>query len=155
MQPKPASRLSNYTDFLEHAYGLQFKDYETLHLWSISNQGVFWESISRFFNVSFDSPYKQAFVSATPFWESEWFCGSQLSYAKHIFKHASKQHPALIFQNESEEYREISWNQLITATYSFQQKLIKCGVQSGDCVVCYGVNGPETIAAFLATNAFN
>ena len=153
MQPKPASQLNDFIDFLGKAYGLHFQDYDALHLWSISNQGVFWESISRFFDVSFDSPYKQVFMSAIPFWESEWFCGSQLSYAKHIFKHATEQHPALIFQNESEEYREISWNQMITATYSFQQKLIKCGVQSGDYVVCYGVNSPETIAAFLATNA--
>ena len=120
MQPKPTSQLSNYTEFLDHAYGLHFQDYDALHLWSISNQGVFWESISRFFDVSFDSPYKKVFMSAIPFWESEWFCGSQLSYAKHIFKHATEQHPALIFQNESEEFVPASIVQWYIDSYAEQ-----------------------------------
>ena len=153
MQPKTTYRIREYTAFLQQHYGLRFSDYDSLHTWSISEQGIFWESIARFFDVDFDSPYQEVFVPRTHFWETKWFTEATLNYAKHIFKNASSERAALVFQNETEKLVEISWAQLISKTYAFQKKLIALGVTKGDAVVCFGTNSPETIAAFLATNA--
>ena len=153
MQPKTISRLQEYADFLQQSYGLRFPDYDSLHQWSITKQGLFWESIARFFDVDFDTPFQEVFVSGTHFWETKWFTGATLNYAQHIFKNASTERPALVFQNETEKLHEISWTQLIAKTYNFQKELKAQGVTKGDIVVCYGTNSPETVAAFLATNA--
>ena len=153
MQPKTISRIQEYTTFLQQSYALHFPDYDSLHQWSITKQSVFWESIARFFDVDFDTPYKKVFVSGTHLWETKWFTGAKLNYAQHIFKNASTERPALVFQNETGKLLEISWAQLIAKTYRFQKELIAQGVTKGDAVVCFGTNSPETIAAFLATNA--
>ena len=153
MQPKTISRLQEYADFLQQSYGLRFPDYDSLHQWSITEQGMFWESIARFFDVDFDSPYQEVFMPGMHFWETKWFTGATLNYAKHIFKNVSSERAALVFQNETEKLLEISWAQLIAKTYSFQKELIAQGVTKGDAVVCFGINSPETVAAFLATNA--
>ena len=153
MQPKTTSRIREYTGFLQQHYGLRFSDYDSLHTWSIAEQGLFWESIACFFDVDFDSPYQEVFVPGAHFWETKWFTEATLNYAKHIFKNASSERAALVFQNETEKLVEISWAQLISKTYAFQKKLIALGVTKGDAVVCFGTNSPETIAAFLATNA--
>ena len=152
MQPKTTSRLQEYAAFLQESYGLLFSDYDSLHQWSVTKQGVFWESIARFFDVDFDTPCEEVFVPGTHFWETKWFTGATLNYAQHIFKNATTDRPALIFQNETNKLIEISWAQLIAKTHSFQKELKAQGVTKGDAVVCFGTNSPETIAAFLATN---
>ena len=49
---------------------------------------AFWESITQFFKVDFDTPYEEVCVQATPFWKTKWFTGAQLSYAHHVFRNA-------------------------------------------------------------------
>ena len=153
MQPKTPSRFSVYTAFLQQSYGLTFEDYTRLHQWSIENQTAFWESIAHFFNVDFDTPYEEIYVPAIPFWKTKWFRGAKLSYVHHVFRNATPKQPAIIYQSETTDTVEISWAQLIAKTYTLQQQLIALGVTKGDVVVCYGINSPETVAAFLAANA--
>jgi acetoacetyl-CoA synthetase len=153
MQPKTPSQFSVYTAFLQQSYGLTFQDYTRLHQWSIENQTAFWESIARFFNVAFDTPYEEIYVPAIPFWKTKWFRGAKLSYVHHVFRNATPKQPAIIYQSETTDTVEISWAQLIAKTYTLQQQLIALGVTKGDVVVCYGINSPETLAAFLAANA--
>ena len=153
MQSKTTSRLHEYISFLADTKSLAFKDYDALHQWSVDNQAAFWESITQFFKVDFDTPYEEVYVPATPFWKTKWFTGAQLSYAHHVFRNATPAQPAIIYQNETSEVVEISWQQLIAKTHAIQQQLKTLGVVKGDVVVCYGINSPETVAAFLATNA--
>ena len=145
--------MRTYTRFLADRQSLAFKDYEALHQWSIENQAAFWKSIVQFFNVDFNTPYEEVYVPAIPFWKTKWFTGAQLSYAHHVFRNATSQHPALIYQSETRDMVEISWVQLIAKTHAIQQQLKSLGVGKGDVVVCYGINSPETVAAFLAANA--
>ena len=142
-----------YTRFLADTQSLTFKGYDALHQWSIENQAAFWESITQFFEIDFDTPFSEVYVPATLFWKTKWFTGAQLSYAHHVFRNATPAQPAIIYQNETHDMVEISWEQLIAKTYTIQQQLKTLGVVKGDVVVCYGINSPETVAAFLATNA--
>ena len=124
MQPKTPSRFSVYTAFLQQSYGLTFEDYTRLHQWSIENQTAFWESITHFFNVDFDTPYEEIYVPAIPFWKTKWFRGAKLSYVHHVFRNATPKQPAIIYQSETTDMVEISWAQLIAKTYTLQQQLI-------------------------------
>ena len=46
------SVLSQFIAYLE-SKDLSFKDYQSLHHWSINEIGSFWESIATFFEISF------------------------------------------------------------------------------------------------------
>lgn len=145
--------MRKYSNFLADTQSLAFKDYNAFHHWSIQNQAAFWESITQFFKIDFDTPYEEVYAPAIPFWKTKWFRGAKLSYAHHVFRNATSKQPALIYQSETNDTVEISWAQLIAKTHAIQQQLIAFGVTKGDAVVCYGINSPETVAAFLAANA--
>lgn len=146
------SNYQRYVQFLQYEYLLSFSDYQELHTWSVTHQAKFWESISRFFSISFDKPYLSVMNLYENPWETTWFTGAEISYAKHVFSQFSNDRPALIYQSETNPLTEISWKALRNKTVQIQQQLLALGVQKGDCVTAYCVNAPETIAAFLAVN---
>ena len=147
------SQYQRYLKFLNDEYHIAFSSYEDYHLWSVSKQDEFWKSIALYFSVQFDTPYLTVMQRTNNLWETRWFEGASLSYAKNIFAQFSNSHPAIVYQNETTSLAEISWQCLLNKTVQIQKELLDKGVQKGDCVVAYCVNSPETIAAFLATNA--
>ena len=146
------SNYQRYIQFLKKENQLTFSDYQRLHTWSVTCQAAFWESITRFFSITFDKPFSSVINISENLWETTWFTGSEISYAKHIFSQFSNDRPALIYQSESDPLTEITWQALQKKTAQIQQQLLAYGVQKGDRVVAYCVNAPETIAAFLAVN---
>jgi len=146
------SNYQRYIQFLQQENQLSFYDYQDFHLWSVTHQGAFWESIARFFSISFHKPYSSVMTFSEKPWETTWFAGAEISYAKHVFSQFSNDRPALIYQSETDPLIEISWQALRNKTVLIQQQLLVLGVQKGDCVVAYCLNTPETIAAFLAVN---
>lgn len=147
------SQYQRYLKFLNDEYHIAFSSYEDCHLWSVSKQDEFWKSIALYFSVQFDTPYLTVRQRTNHLWQTRWFEGASLSYAKNIFAQFSNSRPAIVYQNETTSLAEISWQCLLNKTVQIQKELLDKGVQKGDCVVAYCVNSPETIAAFLATNA--
>src|SRR5664279_253318 len=81
---------------------------------------------------------------------AQWFPGAEISYAEHMFR--GKDDHALAIQHAS-ELRELgswTWGELRTQTARIAAGLRALGVTSGDRVVAYMPNIPETLAAFLA-----
>src|SRR5207302_571833 len=77
--------------------------------------------------------------------------GAQINYVENIFRHATAQHPALVFQSETRPLSELSWAELESQVASVAASLREMGVKRGDRVVAYMPNIPETVVAFLAT----
>ena len=147
------SILSNYTEHLKISKNLSFKNYDSLHKWSIDNISDFWESIVTFFNIEFHKKPKLTYRFNKNFIDTEWFLDSEISYCKNVFRNINHNYPAIKYCNENEVYTEISWNSLAQKTNEFKEILIKNGIKVGDRVVGYCSNTPEVIAAFLATNS--
>src|SRR5664279_486727 len=81
---------------------------------------------------------------------AQWFPGAEISYAEHMFR--GKDDHALAIQHAS-ELRELgswTWGELRTQTARIAAGLRALGVTSGDRVVAYMPNIPETVAALLA-----
>ncbi|MBD2751686.1 acetoacetate--CoA ligase [Spirosoma validum] len=152
------SLMKQYINWLFVKKGLYFRDYDDLWDWSVTDLEDFWESIWQFFDVQSHTPYQQVIYrpSDEDMIGTEWFIGSTLNYAEHIFRHktaSGRTNPALIFASERQGITAISWSTLeqqvaAVATYLRQQ-----GVGIGDRVVAVLPNIPEAIVAFLATNA--
>jgi len=150
---KKESNLNDYLKFVNNFKKKQFENYAELYNWSIESLEEFWDSIAIYFKITFSKPYIQVINQKKPFYNTNWFKGSKLSYTAHILRKATDKRPALIYCDESEAIQEISWNTLINKVSDFKTKLEKVPLRSGDVVAGYLLNHPDTIAAFLAVNS--
>ncbi|MGE7602999.1 acetoacetate--CoA ligase [Peribacillus sp. NPDC097675] len=142
--------LTQYTDWLKDKKGLEFDDYQELWKWSVNELEEFWASIWDYCDVIATRKYDSVLANKTmP--GAKWFEGARLNYAENALakEHADK--PAIFFRSETIIKQEISWKELKEKVASVAHSLRKLGVKSGDRVVAYMPNIPETVIAFLAT----
>ena len=148
-EQQDASRLARYLGWLRTERELHFDDYAALWRWSVDDLGAFWQSVWDYFEICADGSNEPALASDTmP--EATWFPNSRLNYAEHVFRQATRAHPALVARAEDEPVREMSWDALKRETASFAATLLRLGVRAGDRVASYLPNRAETVVAFLA-----
>lgn len=143
------STMRAYMHWLAQTRGLTFADYHQLWEWSVTEVEAFWESLWQFYHIQASQPYTQVLTSHTmP--GAHWFVGARLNFAEHVFRHASSDHPAILFQSEREPLRAITWETLRQQVASVAAALRQLGVVPGDRVVGYIPNIPEAVVIFLA-----
>lgn len=143
------SNMRAYMRWLREQRGLTFDDYPALWRWSVEETAAFWASLWEYYAIQAATPYTAVLVGEQmP--DIAWFAGATLNYAQHVFRNASDQHPALVFQSERQPLTEISWAELRANVGRIAAALRTLGVQAGDRVVAYMPNIPETLYAFLA-----
>jgi acetoacetyl-CoA synthetase len=141
--------LTRYQRWLGETRGLEFGGYHDLWRWSVSDLEAFWGSLVEFCGVRFSEGGDRVLGSdSMP--GAEWFPGSRVSYAEHVF--AGKADDALAIQHasESRELERLTWGELRSQTASIASGLRALGVGEGDRVAAYMPNIPETVAALLA-----
>lgn len=149
---KENSHLYAYQKWLADNLNLSFNSYQELWQWSVDHVSDFWESLWTYFNIISHKPY-DAVLTMTTMPDFNWFDGSQLNYAEHIFRYANSNQTAIIFSNEQGEYKELSWNELKNKVAAMAAYLKSIGVTKGDCVVAFLPNVPEATISFLAVNS--
>jgi acetoacetyl-CoA synthetase len=149
---REGSNLHQYLHWLNAAQSLHFKSYEEVWQWSVAEPAAFWESIWQYFNIKSHTPYR-AVLSDAAMPHAQWFAGSTLNYAEHIFRSYDATRPALLFQSERQPLTAISWQTLYEQVAALRAHLQAIGVRAGDRVVAYLPNIPEATVAFLAVNA--
>ncbi len=141
--------LTRYRAWLEQSRGLSFDSYEALWRWSVDDLEGFWASIVEHFDMRFDTPGKG--VLARPEMPgAEWFPGSRVSYAEHIFRDKRDEDVALLYASELRSLDRWTWADLRHQTAAIASGLRQLGVSEGDRVAAYLPNIPETVAALLA-----
>ena len=143
------SNITRYMEWLKSDKGLSFEDYNSLWEWSVTEIEDFWQSIWEYLEIKTSKSYTRV-LSERKMPGANWFVGSELNYAEHVFRNMSSERPALIFQSEFQPLIEISWNELYQKVSSMAASLRNMGVQNGDRVVSYMPNIPQAIIAFLA-----
>jgi acetoacetyl-CoA synthetase len=146
---KHNSRMAEYQRWLAQHRGLHFDSYEALWHWSVTDLETFWTTIVEFFQIEFARPAERILGErAMP--GARWFEGAQINYAQNVFRHASGDRPALVYQSETRALASLSWAALEAQVASVAATLRGMGVRPGDRVVAYMPNMPETVVAFLA-----
>ena len=148
----PVPQMKLYRDWLRREHGLQFKDYDAMWRWSVTDLEAFWRSIWSYHDMSSPTPWSKALASdQMP--GAAWFDGAQINYAKQVLRHVQAAEavgqPAIIAENETGDVREISWPELERQVASMALTLRTLGVRRGDRVAAYMPNVPETIVAML------
>jgi acetoacetyl-CoA synthetase len=144
------ARMSEYMRWLESERGLRFDGYRELWRWSVEELEAFWNSIWDFFGVQADGE-RGAVLSTRQMPGAQWFAGTSLNYAEHVFAGKEDAEPAILHASELRELDELSWGELRAQVAAVAAGLRELGVMRGDRVVAYLPNIPEAIVAFLAT----
>ena len=144
------ARLTEFMRWLESDRGLSFEGYEALWRWSVDDIEAFWDAIWDFFGVQADGE-RGAVLGSREMPGAEWFPGTRLNYAEHVFAGKDDAETAILHASELRELGELSWGELRTRVAAVAAGLRGLGVERGDRVVAYLPNIPEAIVAFLAT----
>ena len=91
--------LTRYARWLEETRGVRFDGYSDLWRWSVDDIEGFWTSIVSFLEVRFSVPGERV-LSSLEMPGTEWFPGSRLSYAEHIFRGKDDSATALLHASE-------------------------------------------------------
>jgi acetoacetyl-CoA synthetase len=146
---KHNSRIAEYQRWLAQHHGLHFDSYQALWQWSVTDLDLFWTTIVDFFEIELARPAERV-LGQRSMPGARWFEGAQINYAQNVFRHASGDRPALVYQSESRALASLSWADLEAQVASVAATLRGMGVRPGDRVVAYMPNMPETVVAFLA-----
>jgi len=144
------SRLREFMRWLQAERGLSFATYDELWQWSVDDLEAFWSAIWDFFGVQADGEFEQA-LGNREMPGAEWFAGTNLNYAEHVFADKDDAETAILHASELRDLDEQSWGELRAQVAAAAAGLRALGVERGDRVVAYMPNIPEAIVAFLAT----
>jgi len=144
------SQLTRYIAWLAENRDLHFDDYAALWRWSVTEIEEFWRTIWDCFEVISDTPPSEVLPERVmP--GANWFPGTQLNYAEHIFRGKADGEVAVLYASELRELTELRWGELRGRVAATREGLRSLGVSKGDRVVAYLPNGPEALIAFLAS----
>ncbi len=143
------SRLREYMRWLAAERGLEFEGYDELWRWSVDDLEAFWASIWDFFEVQADGGYERV-LGKREMPGAEWFAGTSLNYAEHVFAGVDDAEIAIFHASELRQLGELSWGELRAQVAATAAGLRALGVERGDRVVAYMPNIPEATVAFLA-----
>ncbi len=149
---KQNANLTQYMGWLKERRGLNFDSYAALWNWSVENEPDFWQSISDYFNIIHHTGYTKV-MSDHPMPHTQWFEGSTLNYAEHIFRNATTECPAMLFQSERQPLTSISWDELQQKVAALQAFFVQQGIEPGDRIAAYLPNIPEATVGLLAAMA--
>jgi acetoacetyl-CoA synthetase len=140
--------MRRYMNWLGRERGLALGGYGQLWQWSVDHPNEFWASIWEFFDLPGRPPLQVLAERSMP--GAQWFPGAHLNYAEQIFRQASSERPALLFQSERQPLTALSWAELAASVASVATALRAMGVGPGDRVVGYLPNMPQSVVALLA-----
>ena len=143
------ARLTRYLEWLKETRALEFPDYDSLWQWSTSDLEAFWMSVWEYFDVASVGDIDRVLAEdSMP--GATWFTGTTVNYAAQVFRHATPERPAIVYQGETTDLQEVSWAELEREVAALAAYLRSVGVQPGDRIVGYLPNAPEAVVAFLA-----
>jgi acetoacetyl-CoA synthetase len=141
--------ISRYMKWLKDERDLSFDGYDELWEWSVTDLDGFWSSVWDYFEVRSSNPYERV-LGRHEMPGAQWFPGTELNYAEHVFRNARPDEPALVYKSESRQLGEVSWQELREEVGALAAGLKSLGVGRGDRVVAYLPNVPEAVVALLA-----
>ncbi len=146
------SNMYRFMQSVNRAYGTYFTDYDALYRWSVENIAAFWKEMWDYAQIKASKGYDQVIDDPAIMPGAKWFSGSRLNFAENLLRFRDDG-TALVFKGEDSIRRTLSYNELFSATAKLADSLRRLGVVSGDRVVGFMPNMPESIIAMLAATS--
>ena len=148
---RQSTEIGRYLTWLERERERAFAGYDELWAWSIEDLEGFWGSIWDYFQIRAHTPYERVLSSrAMP--GARWFEGAELNYAEHLLGSGDEDPDAsaIVAHSQTRDPIELTFGELRDQVARARAGLVRLGVRSGDRVVAYMPNIPETLVAFAA-----
>jgi acetoacetyl-CoA synthetase len=147
------TNLSRFQSEIESKMGNTFSDYQDFHRWSVDNLEQFWNSWASHSGFAFIEKAEQTFCPATKFWESIWFPGARVNFAKNLLEKGSAEDTAILFFREDGHKETLTYSELKQNVVDFANYLQSIGISKGDVVCGIVPNAPIATIAMLATTS--
>ena len=145
------SQLTAYLGWLREHRGLRFEGYQDLWRWSVTDIAGFWHSIWDYFQVISHTP-AEAVLGSARMPGAQWFPGVTLNYAEHLFRYPEdRDEVRILARSQTRPDIQLTLGEIEDQVRRARAGLQRLGVGSGDRVVAYLPNLPETMVAFYAT----
>jgi acetoacetyl-CoA synthetase len=145
------SQLTAYLGWLREHRGLRFEGYQDLWRWSVTDIAGFWRSIWDYFQVISHTP-AEAVLGSARMPGAQWFPGVTLNYAEHLFRYPEdRDEVRILARSQTRPDIQLTLGEMEDQVRRARAGLQRLGVGSGDRVVAYLPNLPETMVAFYAT----
>lgn len=147
-----SSSMYRFVQYVNERYGKDFSDYADLYHWSVSEIADFWAAVWDFVEVKASSPYDEVIDEPIKMPGAEWFRGARLNFAENLLRFRDDR-VALIFKGEGQPIRKMTYAELYEEVARVAAALRKSEVETGDRVVGFMPNMPETVVAMLAATS--
>jgi acetoacetyl-CoA synthetase len=135
---------------VNQTYNQQFQDYPSLYQWSVDNLPEFWKLMWDVAGIKTSKSYDRIVDGQDKMPGTKWFPGAKLNFAENLLRYRDEQ-TALIFKGEAQPSQKMTYRELYQETARVAQGLKAAGVTTGDRVVGFMPNMPQTIIAMLAS----
>jgi acetoacetyl-CoA synthetase len=135
--------------FINEKYQRNFTEYTSLYEWSIENIPDFWAAMWDFADIIASKPYDEIIDDPNKMPGAQWFSGARLNFAENLLRFRNDR-TALIFKGEGRDTVRMTYGALYDEVARLAQSLKTAGVRSGDRIVGFMPNMPETVIAMLA-----
>lgn len=147
-----SSSMYRFIQYVNERYGKDFSDYADLYHWSVSEIADFWAAVWDFVEVKASSAYDEVIDEPMKMPGAEWFRGARLNFAENLLRFRDDR-VALIFKGEGQPIRKMTYAELYEEVARVAAALRKSEVETGDRVVGFMPNMPETVVAMLAATS--
>ena len=144
-----SSNMYRFMNFINEKYQKDFTEYAPLYQWSVENLSDFWASMWEFAEIKASRPYDQVLTDEKKMPGAEWFPGARLNFAENMLRYRDDR-VALVFRGEDKAGTTMTYKELYDEVAQVARSLREMGVKTGDRVVGFMPNMPQTIVAMLA-----
>jgi acetoacetyl-CoA synthetase len=144
-----STNMYRFMTIVNKIYNKDFTDYTRLWEWSVENLEDFWATAWDFLDIKASVPYEKVIQDKDKMPGAKFFAGSKLNFAENLLRFRDDS-TALVFRGEDAVRRTLTYNQLYDEVAKTAASLKAMGVVSGDRVVGFVPNMPESIIAMLA-----
>ncbi len=144
--------MFRFIQAVNQQHGTELSDYPSLYQWSVDHIAEFWAAWWQFADIQASRPYTAVVDDPQRMPGAKWFTGARLNFAQHLLRFRDDR-PALVFYGEDRVRRRMTYAQLYDRVARVAAALKRAGVRTGDRVVGFMPNLPETIMAMLAATS--
>ncbi|MDA3894889.1 MAG: acetoacetate--CoA ligase [Desulfobacteraceae bacterium] len=146
------SNMTRFIQFANDRFKLNLNNYAELYEWSVNHISDFWACMWDFAEIRYSKTYDRVLDQAETMPGNKWFEGARLNFAENLLRYKDDR-VALIFKGESNPTIRITYAELYDEVARVAASLKKMGVRTGDRVVGFMPNMPQSIIAMLAATS--
>ncbi len=146
------SNMYRFMQVVNEKYNQTFTDYPGLYQWSVENIPEFWATLWDFAEVQASQPYTEVIDDVSKMPGAKWFSGARLNFAQNLLRYRDDR-TAIVFKGENQPSIKYSFAELYQEVAQVAAALKAMGVETGDRVVGFMPNMPQSIIAMLAATS--